>query len=80
MILMALLSINTQFSDRKMNLEAYAYKKNAHLQYENYRTLRERVTRLGGNRDHEYQSDYSAQRLDQDDEDEDQLMANHRNR
>ena len=79
MIMLALLSINTQFSDRKMNLEAYAYKKNAHLQYENYRTLRERVTRLGGNRE-EYQSDYSAQRLDQDDEDEDQLMANHRNR
>ena len=82
MILLALISIKTQLNDRTLNLEAYAYKRNSHAQFENYRSMRERITRLGGHRENnEYPSDYSAQRLDQDDEDEDQqLMANHRNR
>ena len=64
MVLLALISINAQLKDRRLNLEAYAYKKNSHAQFENYRSMRERITRLGGHRENEYPSDYSAQRLD----------------
>ena len=59
MIIMAFGSINAQLSDRNQHLEAYTYKKNQHAQFENYRSMRERISRMGGARD-EYPSDYSA--------------------
>ena len=82
MILMAFMSIHAQLKDRAENLAAYAYKKNFHAKFENYRSMREGIERIGGRRgDPDYPSDYSAQRLDQqDDEDDSQLLANHRNR
>ena len=72
MILLAIGSINAQLKDRTQHLEAYAYKKNSHAQFENYRSMRERITRLGGSKDQDYPSDYSAQRLDQQEDDEDE--------
>ena len=51
--LLALVSVNMQLKDRSSHLEAYAYKKNNHAQFENYRSMRERITRLGGSKDYD---------------------------
>lgn len=69
MVILAFGSISAQLKDRTQHLEAYAYKKNNHAQFENYRSMRERITRLGGARDYDQPSDYSQNAPHSEDED-----------
>ena len=55
MVLLLLISIKAQFEDRKTHLEAYQYKFHNNARFENYRSMRERITRLGG-RPNDYDS------------------------
>jgi len=48
MVLLAFGSVKAQLDDRKTHLEAYKYKSHDSARYENYRSMRERITRLGG--------------------------------
>ncbi len=48
MVILAVVAIKAQLEDRKTHLEAYAYKHHNNAQFESYRSMRERITRLGG--------------------------------
>jgi len=48
MILLAVGSIKAQLDDRRTHLEAYKYKSHDNARSENYRSMRDRITRRGG--------------------------------